>query len=134
MTTYFGLVHKSRSGFDITVPDLPGCTASADTIDAARRAGAEAMRLWAETVVSSGRAVPEPRDLDDIAKDPDVAYEIKQGALPVALPLLLDAGRTQRVQISLDAGLVAAIDDAAKARGLTRSGFLASAARDKIAG
>jgi hypothetical protein len=34
--------------------------------------------------------------------------------------------------ISLDSGLLAAIDEAA-ARGLTRSAFLASAAREKIA-
>ncbi len=133
MTTYIGLLHKGRGGFGITVPDLPGCTASADTIDGARRAGAEAMRLWAETIVSSGEDVPAPRDMDAITEDPDVAFEINEGAVPVALPLLLDAGRARRVQISLNAGLVAAIDDAAKARGLTRSGFLASAARDKIA-
>jgi hypothetical protein len=35
--------------------------------------------------------------------------------------------------ISLDSGLLAAIDEAAAARGLTRSAFLASAAREKIA-
>jgi metal-responsive CopG/Arc/MetJ family transcriptional regulator len=35
--------------------------------------------------------------------------------------------------LSLDAALLAAIDEAAKARGLTRSAFVASAAREKIA-
>jgi hypothetical protein len=34
----------------------------------------------------------------------------------------------------LDAGLLESIDDAAAARGLTRSVFLASAAREKLAG
>lgn len=37
-----------------------------------------------------------------------------------------------KANLSLDAGLLEAIDAAAKARGLTRSGFLASAARAKI--
>ncbi len=134
MTTYIGLLHKGRCGYGITVPDLPGCTASADTLDTTRRAGAEAMRLWAETLISSGEDMPAPRDLDAIIKDPDVVFEINEGAVAVALPLLLDAGRARSVQISLDAGLVDDIDEAAKARGLTRSGFLASAARDKIAG
>ena len=49
------------------------------------------------------------------------------------VPLLLDKGRPTRANISIDAGLLEAIDAAAKQRGLTRSAFLASAARDKIA-
>jgi hypothetical protein len=50
------------------------------------------------------------------------------------VPLVLDAGRAVRANLSLDAGLLDAIDEAAKAHGLTRSAFLASAAREKIEG
>jgi len=35
--------------------------------------------------------------------------------------------------LSLDAGMLEAIDEAANARGLTRSAFIASAVREKIA-
>src|SRR5260370_483265 len=42
------------------------------------------------------------------------------------------AGRPARADLSLDAGLLSAIDEAAAARGLTRSAFLAGAAREKI--
>jgi metal-responsive CopG/Arc/MetJ family transcriptional regulator len=48
------------------------------------------------------------------------------------VPLVLDAGRPVKANLSLDAGLLNAIDEAAKCRGLTRSAFLASAAREKI--
>ena len=48
------------------------------------------------------------------------------------IPLLLDSGRTVRANVTFDAALLEAIDAAAQARGLTRSAFLASAARDKI--
>ncbi len=48
------------------------------------------------------------------------------------IPLLLDAGRTVRANLTFDAGLLAAIDAEAARRGLTRSAFLASAAREKI--
>ena len=41
-------------------------------------------------------------------------------------------GRSVKANISLDRGLLDAIDAAAKRVGVTRSGFLASAARDKI--
>jgi metal-responsive CopG/Arc/MetJ family transcriptional regulator len=37
-----------------------------------------------------------------------------------------------KANISLDQGLLDAVDAAAKRSGLTRSGFLASAAREKI--
>ena len=50
------------------------------------------------------------------------------------MPLLLDSGRAVRANLSLDAGLLDAIDKAAKAHGLTRSAFLASVAREKIEG
>jgi metal-responsive CopG/Arc/MetJ family transcriptional regulator len=49
------------------------------------------------------------------------------------VPLILETGRAVKANLSLDAGLLAAIDEAAAARGLTRSAFLASAAREKIA-
>ncbi|RUV56524.1 ribbon-helix-helix protein, CopG family, partial [Mesorhizobium sp. M1A.F.Ca.IN.022.02.1.1] len=39
-----------------------------------------------------------------------------------------------RANLSLDAGLLAAIDTEASRRGLTRSAFIASAAREKIEG
>jgi hypothetical protein len=48
------------------------------------------------------------------------------------IPLILDRARPVKANISLDAGLLEAIDDEAKRRGLTRSAFLVSAAIDKI--
>jgi len=46
--------------------------------------------------------------------------------------LLRESGKLARANVSMDAGLLASIDEAASARGLTRSSFLASAARDKL--
>jgi hypothetical protein len=48
------------------------------------------------------------------------------------VPLVLDAGRPVKANLSLDAGLLNAIDEAAERRGLTWSAFLASAAQEKI--
>jgi Ribbon-helix-helix protein, copG family len=49
------------------------------------------------------------------------------------IPLLHDpVGRVKKANVSLDAGTLAAIDNEARARGLTRSAFLASAALEKI--
>jgi hypothetical protein len=56
------------------------------------------------------------------------------GESAVMIPVLIDSGRPVRANLSLDAGLLAAIDAEASRRGLTRSAFIASAAREKIEG
>ena len=66
--------------------------------------------------------------------DRDVRRALKAGATTMLVPLLADPGRTVRVNVTVERGLLSQIDEAAEARGLTRSGFLAQAAREKIAG
>ena len=65
--------------------------------------------------------------------DPELA-EWREGALIAYVPLLLDRGSPRRVNVSLDAGLLEAIDQEAKRRQMTRSAFLSSAARAEIRG
>jgi uncharacterized protein (DUF1778 family) len=50
------------------------------------------------------------------------------------VPFLTSNSRPTRVNISLDRGTLDAIDSAAAARKLTRSAFLAEAARNEIEG
>lgn len=74
--------------------------------------------------------MPAPRPLRQIVRDGEL--DVAAGEMAVMIPLLLDRGRPVRANLSLDAGLLEAIDAAAQARGLTRSAFIASAAREKI--
>jgi hypothetical protein len=73
-----------------------------------------------------------PRSIEALRADHEAAAALAKGAALAIVPLVLDAGRPAKANLSLDAGLLAAIDEAAAARGLTRSAFLASAAREKI--
>ena len=66
--------------------------------------------------------IPLMPELADWRRDADI----------VLIPLLLDRGSSRRVNISLDRGLLEAIDDEAKRRRVTRSAFLATAARREI--
>ena len=50
----------------------------------------------------------------------------------VIISVILDSGRTVRANLTFDAGLLEAIDNEAQNRGLTRSAFLASAARERL--
>jgi predicted RNase H-like HicB family nuclease len=132
MPRYVVLVDGQAGAYGVTIPDLPGCTSGGSTTDEALRNAAEAVRLWAEDAIANGEELPRPRAAEGLREDPEVAAAIAEGAALAIVPLLLDAGRPAKANLSIDAGLLAAIDEAAKARGLTRSAFLASAAREKI--
>jgi hypothetical protein len=108
--------------------------AAGETIEEAAANAAAALRQHVEAVESAGQRAPAARSIDDMLHDEDIAAAIEAGAILFAVPLLADAGRTVRINISLDKGLVDQIDTAAAARGLTRSAFLAQAAREKITG
>ena len=95
---------------------------------------AVALRQHVEALESAGRAVPVARPHDEVVHDEEVRTALAAGAMLLAVPLLSDAGRTVRINVSLDKGLIDQIDEAASARGLTRSAFLAQAAREKITG
>jgi predicted RNase H-like HicB family nuclease len=129
---YIALVDGKRGAYGVVFPDLPGCTAMGRTMDEALRNASEALTEWAEAVRESHGRMPPPRSTEELREDPETAGALVDGAALAVVPLILEAGRPAKANLSLDAGLLAAIDDAAQARGLTRSAFLASAAREKI--
>jgi predicted RNase H-like HicB family nuclease len=132
---YVAVIEKDPdSAFGVWFPDVEGCFSAGDTLDEAVANAAAALRQHTEATESAGRHVPPPRSIEEVLRDEDVAASVEGGAVLFAVPLLADAGRTVRINISLDKALVDQIDTAASARGLTRSAFLAQAAREKIAG
>ncbi len=132
---YVAVIEKEPdSAFGVWFPDVEGCFSAGDTLDEAVANAAAALRQHAEATESAGRRVPPARSIDEVRADEDVIVAVEGGAVLFAVPLLADAGRTVRINISIDKALVDQIDSAAAARGLTRSAFLAQAAREKIAG
>ena len=128
MKTYLALLHKQEgSAYGLSFPDLPGCFAAADTEGDILRAGAEALELWFEDA-----APVVPQGPEAIARA--VADDLAEGAFLIAVPLVQPQSRQKRVNISLDAGTLDAIDTAANGLGLTRSGYLAMAALNEIRG
>ncbi|MEW5962482.1 MAG: type II toxin-antitoxin system HicB family antitoxin [Pseudomonadota bacterium] len=131
MARYLGLVDGAGSTWGVRIPDFPGCHGGGATPGEAMADATRALREFAADMVADGEAIPVPRDYNEIKADLEAQGEPWGGA--VYIPLLLDQKRLVRANISLDAGLLAAIDEAAAERGLTRSAFLVSAALDKIA-
>jgi predicted RNase H-like HicB family nuclease len=130
---YVALLDGHAGAYGVIVPDLPGCSSGGATIDEAVANAQEAVALWAHEMAAQGGEVPVPRSIEVVLADPEVAAVITSGGSAIILvPLVREAGRATRINISLDRGLLEAIDEAAAARKLTRSAFLASAAREKI--
>lgn len=129
MRYYIAIVHKDEdSAFGVEFPDLPGCFSAADTLEDVVPNAVEAIELWFEDQPSDIK----PRTLVDIRKV--AADQLAQGAFLVAVPRLVNSGKVKRVNLSFDGGMLDAIDKAADERHLTRSAFLAQAARNEIVG
>lgn len=132
MSRYVAVVDGVPGAYGVVVPDLPGCTSGGATIDDALRNAVEAVMLWVEDARADGEKIPKPRPAEKLRGDPDIGVALAEGGVLAYVPLVLDAARPVKANLSLDAGLLSAIDEAAQRRGLTRSAFLASAAREKI--
>ena len=132
MPRYAALIDGKKGAYGVVIPDLPGCTAMGRTVDEALRNGASAAVAWATVAKANGVKIAAPRPIEAVRRDPEVVEALAEGAALAVVPLVLDTGRPAKANLSLDAGLLAALDEAAAAKGLTRSAFVASAVRDKI--
>jgi predicted RNase H-like HicB family nuclease len=128
MSHYIALVHKDHdSAFGVQFPDVPGCFSASDRMDDLVGNAMEALSFWAED-----EAMPAARSIEQIVADPEIAAELAAGAFLVSVPFAKNDARLVTANISMERGMLKAIDAAAKRRKLTRSAFLAQAARHEI--
>jgi predicted RNase H-like HicB family nuclease len=126
---YIVLIDGEAGSYGVVFPDLPGCTAMGRTVDEALAHAADALRDWVELSEEQGAAVPGPRPIEVLRAEPEVAEALSAGTTLVAVPLVRDTGRPVKANLSLDAGILAAIDAEAARRKLTRSAFIELMAR-----
>jgi predicted RNase H-like HicB family nuclease len=124
--------YVAEGAYGIVVPDLPGCTSGGATISDTVSNAIIAVRDWIIDARADGEDIPAPRDMNAVRADSEVALALRDGAAFIMIPTLVDSGRPAKANLSLDSGLLEAIDEAAVVSGLTRSSFIASAAREKI--
>lgn len=126
MKYFYAIVHKDDdSAFGVTFPDLPGCFSAADSEADLLPNACEALDLWFQDAPDVA-----PMGLDEVQEL--AADDLRQGAFIIAVPRIACSAKIERVNLSLDSGILAAIDRAARERNLTRSAFLAQAARNEI--
>lgn len=128
---YLTFVYDYGESWGFTCPDIPGFAADIPMRDFSD-AVVEARAILAShlaTLLDAGGNLPTARNLGDIRNDPKFAEDFDEAATTIMLPALVPAGRTMRVNLSFDENTLGLIDEAAKVRSLTRSAFLAEAAR-----
>jgi predicted RNase H-like HicB family nuclease len=129
---FIAFIHKDPdSCYGVSFPDVAGCTSAGATLDEALTNAVDALSGHIRIMEADGDETPSPRTLEEISTDPTSADDM-QGAIISAVPLVRDRGSTTRINVSLDLGLLEAIDGLAKHRSQTRSAFLASAARREL--
>ena len=129
MRQYIALIHKDAdSDFGVSFPDLPGCVTAGAMLDRARDMAEEALAFHIEGLEQDGEALPEPSSLEAVMADPDNRDGV---AILVRAP---DRPSNPCESTSLCLRMCCEVDRYAEAHGLTRSGFLARAAKREMAG
>ena len=111
-----------KHAFGVVVPDLPGCFSAGDTLDEAMDNAREAIELWLEVAIDDGMPVPEATSL--AAHQANAEYAGWTWAL-VTVDLASLSDKAERINITLPSRVLRRIDQAAKAAGESRSGYIA---------
>lgn len=114
---YPAVIDRSASGYGVSFPDFPGCIAAGTTLQEAALAAEAALALHIDGMRADGDKLPAPSAIDAIEPMADdvATILVRTEAEPVF----------RRVQVTIEAGLLAAIDAASP----NRSAFLSEAAR-----
>jgi len=123
---YIAAIHKDEdSDFTAIFPGVPGCITAGSTMEELEAMTREALQGHLEVLRDSGQPVPEALDIA-AAK----AHEDGIGAsFFLAVPVYMETGKIVRLNITMPSSLVDQVDRYAKANRLSRSAFLAQAAR-----
>lgn len=132
MARYVAIVEYDEDDdvFMASFPDAPGCTSMGNTEEEVIANATEALAEWAADEIADGREPPEPRSYRQLLKSGD--YDLGNGGMVAFVLLIRETGKLARANISIDTGLLSEIDHEANRIGITRSAFLAAAARDRI--
>ena len=112
----------------MSFPDLPGCFSAADQHEDIISNSIEALELYLE-----GRdEIPAASEISDITSIAKIKEELASGAYLLSVPYVHNTGKKERINITMDKGLLQAVDETAKQRGLNRSAFIGQAVNREI--
>jgi len=127
---YIAIIEKEDDVHGVVFPDFPGCVSAGDSIDEAMAGAREALSLHVQGMVDDDEKLPKPSTVDEIKDMKDWVFT--DNPVFASIAVVPTFGKMVRANISIDSGHLAAIDDAARQRKMTRSAFLVSAAKHEI--
>lgn len=133
MNRYTALIDGEAGAYGVSFPDLPGCVAMGGSVEEAMFHAAEALREFAADTAAGGQVLPAPRAAEKLIRDAEVSAALKAGASFASVPLVRETGRSVKANLSINAGVLAALDAEATRRGLTRSALVETLARHSLA-
>jgi predicted RNase H-like HicB family nuclease len=130
MEYYVALLENDGGNeYGVVFPDFPGCVTQGDSYEQALQLAAEVLAFHVEGMQADGLPVPQPRSIEQIRAAAEDWYDLA-GSVVAMIPLLpAPEGKPQPTNLSLDAGLVKAVDQYADAQKLTRSAVFAEGAK-----
>jgi predicted RNase H-like HicB family nuclease len=128
MSSYIGLIHKDAdSDFGVSFPDFPGVVTAGETLDEARQMAEEALAFHVAGMIEDAEPIPEPSSLEAIMSDPG-----NRNGVAILVSLKTQTAKAVRINITLPEDVLRTIDTYVETNGLSRSGFLARAAKNEI--
>jgi predicted RNase H-like HicB family nuclease len=123
---YFAAIHKDLdSDYTALFPGVPGCITAGSTVEELEAMAREALQGHLDVSRDFGDSIPAPLTLE-AAK----AHQDSKGAeFFLAVAVQVESGKASRLNITMPVDLVEEVDAYSKRRGLSRSAFLAQAAR-----
>ncbi|HET7281228.1 MAG TPA: type II toxin-antitoxin system HicB family antitoxin [Sphingomicrobium sp.] len=111
-------IEKGDKSFGVWFADLPGCVSAGHSMAEAIHGGHEALALHISGMIEDGQSIPAPS-----------APELDEGSIAVAMIGVTLPGKKKRVNVTIDEGVLAAIDAVTD----NRSEFLEKAALKELA-
>jgi predicted RNase H-like HicB family nuclease len=128
MRNYIGVIHKdSTSDYGVSFPDFPGAVTAGSTLDEARQMAEEVLAFHVEGLLDDGETIPSPSTLEVVMTDP-----ANRDGVAILVSLKTSASKAVRINVTLPEDVLERIDTFAAAAGLSRSAFLARAAKHEI--
>lgn len=124
---YVALFEKEKRGFGVSFPDFPECTTYGEDLDEAVDQAHEALSLYVEFFLESGKSLPEPTTKKAVMAMPE-----SEGKKAINVEIAGDGSDFEEVELVMHTYLLERIEKYCKQHGVSPADFFSIAARDAL--
>lgn len=124
---YVALFEKEKRGFGVVFPDFPECTTFGENLDEAVDQAHEALALYLELFLESGKKLPEPSKKKALLASPE-----NKNKKAINISVSDDGSDFEEFEVVMHGHLLERIEKYCKLYGVSPADFFAVAAREAI--